>query len=74
MAGVLSLSVLSLASLASASRAEAVDGDFGVGDLGAGGEVPEFGGVEGFDGMSVGDEAAGFAVEVDVFLDVGAVS
>ena len=32
------------------------------------------GGVEGFDGVGVGDAAAGLAVEVDVLLDVGAVA
>lgn len=32
------------------------------------------GGVEGLDGVDVGDAATGFAVEVDVFLDVGAVA
>lgn len=51
-----------------------MDGDFGVGDGGACGEVPEESGVEGFEGMGVRDAAAGFAVEVDVFLDVGAVA
>ena len=51
-----------------------MDGDFGVGDLGAGGELPEVGGVEGFDGVGVGDAAAGFAVEMDVLLNVGAVA
>ena len=71
---ILSLSVLSLASLAGASGTDAVNGDFGVGDLGAGGELPEVGGVEGFDGVGIGDEAAGFAMKVDVLLDVGAVT
>lgn len=51
-----------------------MDGDCGVGDGGACGEGPEEGGVEGFEGMGVGDAAAGFAVEVDVLLDVGAVA
>ena len=32
------------------------------------------GGVERFDGVGVGHAAAGFAVEVDVLLDVGAVA
>jgi hypothetical protein len=51
-----------------------MDGNFSAGDFGACGEVPELGGVEGLDGVGVGDEAAGFAMEVDVLLDIGAVA
>lgn len=57
-----------------AGGAKAVDGDVGMGDGGACGEVPELAWIKRLDGVGVGDTATGFAVEVDVFLDVGAVA
>ena len=57
-----------------AGGAESVDGDFGVGDSGSFRQLPELAWVQGLDGVGVGDGAAGGAMEMDVLLDVGAVT
>jgi hypothetical protein len=57
-----------------AGIAGAVDGEIGAGDAGAFGEVPELGGVKIGGGMSVDDFAAGFAVEMNVLVEVRAVA
>ena len=60
--------------LGGAGLAGAVDGEVGAGDFGALREVPEGGGVEIGGGMRVDDFSAGFAVEMDVLVEIGAVT
>lgn len=51
-----------------------MDGEVGAGDAGAFGEVPELGGVEIGRRVGIDDFAAGFAVEMDVLVEIGAVA
>ncbi|MFM2178253.1 MAG: hypothetical protein RL015_2351 [Verrucomicrobiota bacterium] len=57
-----------------AGIAGAVDGEVGAGDAGAFGQVPKLRRVEIAGRMGVDDLAAGFAVEMDVFVEIGAVA
>lgn len=58
----------------SAAFANSMDGEVRPCDFGAFGEVPELGGVEIGGRVGVDDLAAGFAVEMDVLVEVGAVA
>ncbi len=60
--------------MSGAGVAGTVDGEVGAADAGAFGQVPKHGGVEIAGWMGVDDLATGFAMEVDVLVEVRAVA